>query len=186
MKEQTFVVDELLRKYVVGERVLELGAGIFRFFGHYTAETKVGIELIRAYVDQRRCGQNVIALQGDICEFEKVLDAEGIENKWDVIVLCDIVEHLEKSTALSIIQRAQQVAKSVVVFTPYGFEEQHGHEHVDFGVGVQLGDERAAAINAQRHVSEWWPGDLERLGFNVLVHKNYHGPGRGAMWARWA
>jgi hypothetical protein len=184
--EGKFRVGQKLQDEVVCDSVLELGAGIFRFFNRYTASLKVGIELIDAYVDQRVCAQDVVALQGDILEFEEVLANAGIDAHFDIILLIDIVEHLDKDAAIDLIRRVQLVANKAIVFTPLGFEEQHGHEHVDFGRGIKLtSEQRTAAIAAQKHKSGWSPEDFETLGFDVLVDPQYHRANLGAIWAQW-
>jgi len=181
-----FRIGQKLEEEVVCGSVLELGAGIFRFFNRYTAPFKVGIELIDAYIEQRVCSPNVIALQGDILRFESVLQEAGCPSEFDTILLIDIVEHLDKDGALDVIKRAQSRCKKVIVFTPLGFEQQHGHEHVDFGRGIRLtAEQRTAAIAAQKHKSGWSPEDFDALGFDVLIDSSYHRPNLGAILAIW-
>lgn len=190
MEEKVFRLGHILYDYTNGyDSVCELGAGIFRLFRFYKCKTRVGIELIQSYVDGRVCDDDVVAICGDITKFEDLLDQHNFGN-FTVITLIDVIEHLDKEVAIDVLKRAQKRAQRVLVFAPFGPDPQKGHEHWDFAQGLKLTRrfdeaEKSAAIEAQRHKATWWAEDLEKLGFNVLVHKNYHGPNHGAMWAWW-
>jgi len=189
MIEQKFHLDPLLVKHTRGyDSICELGAGVFRFFHLYDCQVRIGIELIQAYIDDRDC-KEAIAIQGSIVDFEALLDKNNIGNL-DVIAIIDVIEHLEKPQALEVITRALGRASRVLIFTPLGFDDQNGTEHYGFArpaLRKKINDTGAAAdaIEAQRHKSEWWPEDFEAMGFSVIVDKDYHGPGRGAIWAQW-
>lgn len=68
--------------------------------------------------------------------------------KWDVLLICDVIEHFPRAKALELLELLQSRATTVVVTTPNGVLPQgcvHGNE-------------------AERHLSEWRPGDFQALG----------------------
>lgn len=80
---------------------------------------------------------------GDAVEYVKQSDRH-----WDVVLICDVIEHFEKDQALRVLDLLQSRAKTVIVTTP------NGH----FPQGCVHGNE------AERHLSEWRPQDFEALG----------------------
>lgn len=171
--------------------LVELGAGIFRLFRHYHSdvETAIGIELIQTYIDNR-LDKKAIAIQGSVFDFEKLLNDAGYLNNIDVITIIDVLEHLEKSDAIELLKRAQQCASRILAFTPLGFDKQTGHDEYGFaqpGLKQKFSSEqRAAAIEAQRHKSGWEASDFEALGFQeIWTDAHYHKKNEGAIWARW-
>jgi len=182
----------MLHENTRGSEVLcELGAGIFRLFRHFHSDVKttIGIELIQTYIDNRD-DKSAIAIQGNIEDFESLLEREGWLDKIDTIVIIDVLEHLHKEEAYDILKRAQKRVKRILAFTPLGFDEQSGADEYDFArpglKGKFTESQRADAIESQRHKSAWQALDFETLGFQkVIVDVNYHRKGEGAIWARW-
>ena len=173
---------------------VELGAGVFNNFSYIASRKKVGIELIPEYVESRKhTGPEVIALNGNAFEFDKLLDEAGIGSV-DVFLMCDFLEHIDKLDAVSLIHRLKERGRRIIIFVPGGTCNQHGHEHHTFGGKVRFRHE-SAAIEAQRHKSTWYKEDLEALGFVVEETLNYHNPnkdrdkfgedGGSVLWAAW-
>ena len=192
MREESFKVMPLLRESTRGYDVLcELGAGIFRLFRHYHADvkTKIGIELIQTYIDNR-LDKDAIAIQGNVLHFASLLEGQRLLHLIDIFTIVDVLEHLEKSNAIALLKATQKYADRVLAFTPLGFDKQTGHDEYDFkrpGLRKEFTEEqRDAAIESQRHKSAWQGSDFEDLGFQeVIVSSNYHARGRGAIWAVW-
>jgi hypothetical protein len=70
------------------------------------------------------------------------------DQHWDVLLICDVIEHFPKAKALELIELLRSKATTVIVTTPNGVFPQgnvHGNE-------------------AERHLSEWRPGDFQALG----------------------
>lgn len=86
--------------------------------------------------------------------YDAVHVGDGVEfvtqstDRWDVVLICDVIEHFEQAQALRVLKLLQSRATSVVVTTP------NGH----FPQGCVHGNE------AERHLSEWCPRDFEVLG----------------------
>jgi len=70
------------------------------------------------------------------------------KHQWDVILICDVIEHFERAKALELLHLLRSRANTVIVTTP------NGH----FPQGCVHGNE------AERHLSEWVPRDFEVLG----------------------
>jgi SAM-dependent methyltransferase len=72
--------------------------------------------------------------------------------KFDLVTLYDVIEHLPKRRGFELLERCEQLtSKYLLLQTPNGFLEQgpeHGNEH-------------------QRHLSGWFPHDFEGLGYKV-------------------
>jgi hypothetical protein len=75
------------------------------------------------------------------------------DRRWDLILMCDVIEHFERDRALEAIDVLRSHARSVIITTPHGVFPQgcvHGNE-------------------AERHLSEWWPADFEALGASTKL-----------------
>lgn len=160
------------------DSVCELGAGIFTNFQFYKCNTKIGIELIKTYIDNRICSSDVVAINGNAMKFEDLL--KGV--KVDSFACIDFLEHLEKEQAIDLIKRMQNYSKRIFVFIPHGTCKLEGTGW-DFGnqdLGLKLIDENSkdSAIDAQTHKSTWYVSDFENLGFKVDHDVGYHGLNR--------
>ncbi len=93
--------------------------------------------------------------------------------RYDVITMLDIIEHLPKDIGLRIINNAQENAYfRILIWLPIGVCPQGDLE----GNPLQV------------HQSTWEAKELEDLGFQVKVYKNYHthfNPHVSAAWAVW-
>ena len=82
--------------------VCELGAGVFKNFNDYQCTSKIGIELIPAYVNNREY-KNCEAIVGDANNFKTLLDGKVV----DAFACIDFLEHLEKEDAIELIKKMQ-------------------------------------------------------------------------------
>lgn len=181
------------------ESVCELGAGQFANFPYYKCPIRIGIELIKTYVDNKVAGSDYItqAICGDATKFDELLDREV-----DAFAIIDFLEHIEKDVAIDLIKRLQKKSRRIFIFVPHGTHNQDGTESYDFGdknLRSKLGETGQAndAIEAQRHKSKWYVKDLEELGFVVDHDKHHHKhpsrfdknlmgeDGGTVMWAVW-
>lgn len=194
MIEKSFRLSPTIVDSTKGAKsILELGAGIFRMFDLYPEDAHcVGIELVQSYIDKRVNKREAVAIQGSALDFEKLLDDNGETEKFDIIMLIDFIEHLDKDDSIDLIVRAKKRAKAIFVFTPLEDHPQHGGEAYGFANPkikrhIDAVGQRDLAIEAQRHKSTWYVKDLEELGFQTIwVNNRFHpGPHSGAIWAEW-
>jgi hypothetical protein len=74
------------------------------------------------------------------------------EKTFDCVVMLDLIEHLERTVASSVIQEAERIAKRrVALLTPNGFLAQRPYEDNPF----------------QEHRSGWSVGELRKRGYVV-------------------
>ncbi len=82
---------------------------------------------------------------------EEILKANRGE-KFDIVTLFDVIEHLPKDLGWELLAKAEALAaRFVLLQTPYGFLEQGPEDGNPF----------------QRHLSGWFPHDFEGVGYKV-------------------
>jgi len=93
----------------------------------------------------------------------------------DLVLMIDVIEHLENEEALELIEYLQSVSKNILIFTVEGDTLGYSNHDMDNPL--------------QEHKSVWYAEDFEDLGFEVTVYENFHthlGNGHvGAIWASW-
>jgi len=162
---------------LVDKKVLNIGLG--------TCESGIGIQLVAypigrldnievhpAYIESAKrrfwVAKEVNFIQGDVRE----LPVEG----YDVILICDVLEHIEKTESLALIERMKASGARIVVFGPLEKTLQNHREGVEEGVP------------SQEHVSLWTEQDFIDLGFKTEVIHDFHqehGEKWPAVWAIW-
>lgn len=144
----------LLDENIDGLKVLDCGFG----HGNWAFQIKaklgyepyiVGLEIHRPYIER----QSKIGLYDKIVE-ANVLDIPFDSGYFDVVLACEIIEHLEQKDGLKMINEVERVSKNlVIVTTPFGFVKQ---DAVD-GNKYQI------------HKSKWYPSDFIKRGYEVNV-----------------
>lgn len=95
-------------------------------------------------------------------EINEWLD-ERKNEKLDLVTMFDLVEHFPKAEALVLIEKAENLAKNLIIATPHGFMKQDGES-----------DARLKNNPWQWHRCGFGPAEFEKMGFLVFVLKNYH------------
>lgn len=74
------------------------------------------------------------------------------EKSFDAVIALDVIEHFEKKEALGLLKEIEKIAKKkVIIFTPYGFTQQHEYDKNPF----------------QIHKSGWLPSEFAKRGYKV-------------------
>lgn len=150
-------VNELL---VGSSSLLDVGCGIGTTLRGLNCSIKVGVDIHRPYLEKCLPSQGVIPVQLDAVQLSKVI----LPKSFDSVTFIDVIEHFEKEAALSVLNQAETIAlQKVIVFTPRGFFRQ---DDVDL---LNLGGEAY-----QRHRSGWEIDDFSRLGYKVMVFRQFH------------
>jgi SAM-dependent methyltransferase len=160
-----------LKKYATkSSKVLDLGCGRWSLIIDLDLDLKyVGVEAFKPYADAIESKQivNTKNSKKDISiinkYFEELKFADG---EFDLVLLIDVVEHLEKSKGLELIEKAKKwTSNYLIVSTPNGFVAQDALDENEL----------------QIHVSGWEVEELKKLGFDVrglsgwkLLRKDYH------------
>lgn len=135
---------------------LGCGPGTFTSSLGITAKKGVGVDMLESaphlppsFTFERASIDDWISRQG--------------KKSFDLVSMFDLVEHIPKKDAVTLIERAKEVGRSVLVSTPSGFLKQDAETHPE-----------EATNPYQWHRSGFTPGEFEKLGFLVFVLKNYH------------
>lgn len=130
--------------------VLDLGCGqssLLQYVGWL--DHTIGVEYWQPYIDESQSRQiHSVYIQSDIN------DVAFQPGAFDAVMLVDVLEHIPKPTATHLLKRMSTWAhKKVIVVVPNGDMPQDD----PYGDGNEK----------QRHVSEWSPDELEKLGYTV-------------------
>ena len=134
--------------------ILDVACGLSLKLKFIEADVRVGLDLHRPYLEAVESDVPWIPIVGDATELYK----RFLPNSFDLVLLLDIVEHVEKDQALDMIRQAEEIAKvAVVIETPKGLLPQ------DLDI---LGFD---AHHLQTHRCGFEKGELEELGYQVFV-----------------
>lgn len=133
--------------------VLDVACGLSLKSKFIEADIRVGVDIFPSYLEKIESEVPYVAIKGDVRDMSMFLD-----NSFDIVIACDIVEHLEAEDALKLIAECERIARvAVIIETPRGFVPQNldilghgGHEW-------------------QTHRSGWEPEQFEEMGYNVIV-----------------
>ena len=143
--------------------VLDLGCGVGTYLNSLPNADRTGVDTHGPYLEE--LAEGITRIHGDMRLCTPVCRG--------VVTFVDSLEHIPKHDGSALVEMVQITAKTVLIFAPVG---PHENEPCD-------GNEN------QRHLSEWYPEDLEAMGFRVLSDPDFHVSNpegkRAAMFARW-
>lgn len=134
--------------------ILDVACGIALKSKYIPADIRVGIDIYPEYFDHIEASVPYVVIKGDVRWLEAIFTAKS----FDLVIAIDIIEHLEKGEAITMIKKCESIArKAVILETPEGFIPQNlditgyeGHEY-------------------QTHKSGWTKEELEKLGYDVKI-----------------
>ena len=133
--------------------VLDVACGLSLKSRYIPAGFRVGLDLHRPYLEAVDTGVPWVPIVGDATKLDELF----LPNSFDLVLLLDIVEHVEKYQALDMIRQAEEIARvAVVIETPKGFLPQ------DLDI---LGFD---AHHLQTHRCGFETEELEELGYRVF------------------
>ncbi len=101
--------------------VLDVGCGLSLKSQFIEADIRVGLDAHRPYLEKIDAKVPYVCIQGDATKLRELF----LPKSFDMVLLLDIVEHLEKPAALDLIEQAETIARrAVVIETPDGFLPQ--------------------------------------------------------------
>ncbi len=133
--------------------ILDLGCGIMPATGPLT-EHHVGVDCYQPYLDR----------VGEPCVLATLPDGAGQfgDRHYDVVLMLDVIEHLDKPAAMRLIAHAERIAsREVILFTPDGFCPQDGFN--SWGLGVNP---------AQAHRCGFTYEELTQMGYACERYPN--------------
>ncbi len=136
------------------ESVLDVGCGLSLKSKFIPAKIRVGVDIYEEYFNHIESKVPYVVIKGDVTKLKDMF----VPKSFDLVILMDIVEHVEKGQALEMIAECEKIArKAVVIETPRGFVPQNidilgygGHEF-------------------QTHRCGWEVEEFEKMGYQVLV-----------------
>ena len=135
---------------------LDIGCGILSPLTAFRPKMwTVGIDAFEPSINKaQKLNSHDMYLHGDITEFDpqEILNLTiGKGKRFDLVVLYEVIEHLNKKDGLKLLENLKLIAKRILVETPNGF----------FPQGAVGGNKY------QCHLSGWTGDEFEKKGFNV-------------------
>lgn len=157
--------------------VLDVGCGLSLKSQFIEADIRVGVDAHRPYLEKIDAKVPYVCISADALHLERLF----LPRSFDLVLLLDIVEHLDKPDALELIRQAEIVARrAVVIETPKGFLPQNidilglGGDHFQTHRCGFESDELAASgydvvvrpytlSQVKRHTTEKSPASIEMI-----------------------
>lgn len=157
--------------------VLDVGCGLSLKSQFIEADIRVGVDIHRPYLQKIDAKVPYVCVNADVAQLEQLF----LPRSFDLVLLLDIVEHLEKPAALELIRQAEIIAKrAVVIETPKGYLAQNidilglggdhfqthrcGFEVEEFtAMGYDVVVRPYTLSKVRRHTSETSPDTIEML-----------------------
>jgi hypothetical protein len=90
--------------------------------------------------------------------WKEYVETEKYKKKFDVIVSTEAIEHMSEQDGLSFLVQARELARKVIVATPYDFEKQEAYDGNDY----------------QLHRSHWSIEDFGIPGYKCHILGTFH------------
>jgi len=129
---------------VVAREYLEAWRGRFR-----REEWQVRVEGIEIFEAYRNPVWDAVY---DRVHIGDALELVGTLGHFDVALICDVIEHMDKAAGLQLLRRLLDACDTVIVTTPLSFwpqQEEHGNKH-------------------EKHISLWQPADFGEFSGQVV------------------
>lgn len=137
--------------------VLDVGCGLSLKSQYIDAEFRVGIDIYFPYL--KKIGSKVpyVAVNADALQIGNLF----LPHSFDLVLLLDIIEHLQKDDSMRLLSLAEKIARvAVIIETPKGYIPQN----IDI-----LGFD---GHTYQTHRSSWEPEEFIAQGYKVVL-RNY-------------
>lgn len=134
--------------------VLDVACGLSLKSKYIPAQIRVGVDIYDEYFKHIESDVPYVTVKYDVRKLNEIF----MPKSFDLVIGCDIIEHLEKEEGFELLRQCEEIArKAVVSENPRGFVPQ------DIDILGHGGD------HWQTHRSAWEPEEFEKLGYKVLV-----------------
>ena len=134
--------------------VLDVGCGLSLKSQYVDAEVRVGVEIHRPFIERIEATVPYAVVNANALDIGRLF----LPGSFDLVLVLDLVEHLDKSDALRLIEMAEAIARvAVIIETPRGFVPQ------DIDIWQGGGDQY------QTHRSGWEPEEFTARGYEVRL-----------------
>lgn len=136
------------------ESILDVACGLSLKSKYIPAQIRVGVDIYPEYFKHIEAEVPYVVVKHDVRDLLLIFEPKS----FDLVIACDIIEHLEKEEALKMIAACEKIArKAVILETPEGFIPQNldilGHGGHEF----------------QTHKCGWEVSELEELNYQVFT-----------------
>lgn len=134
--------------------VLDVACGLSLKSKYIPAQIRVGVDIYDEYFKHIESDVPYVTVKYDVRKLNEIF----MPKSFDLVIGCDIIEHLEKDEGFELLRQCEEIArKAVVSENPRGFVPQD----IDIlGYGGH---------HWQTHRSAWEPEEFEKLGYTVLT-----------------
>lgn len=134
--------------------VLDVGCGVSLKSQYIDAELRVGVDIYRPFLMHVESKVPCALVNADALDIGKLF----LPKSFDLVLIIDIVEHLEKSDAFRLLDLAEEIARiAVIVETPQGYVPQNmdiwGHDGHTY----------------QTHRCSWETNEFTDRGYQVVL-----------------
>jgi SAM-dependent methyltransferase len=137
--------------------VLDVGCGLALKSQFIAADIRVGVDIWRPYLERIDATVPFVTVNADAMRIDELF----LPRSFDLVLVLDLIEHLDKRQALELISKAETIAlQAVVLETPKGFLPQ------DIDI-LGLGGDRF-----QTHRCGFESDELRGLGY-VVIEREY-------------
>lgn len=136
------------------ETVLDVGCGLSLKSQYLDAQVRVGVEIHRPFIERIDATVPYAVVNANALDIDRLF----LPKSFDLVLILDVVEHLEKADAWRLIDMAEAIARvAVIIETPRGFVPQ------DIDIWHGGGDQY------QTHRSGWEPDEFSARGYEVRL-----------------
>lgn len=148
--------DQKLWPFKEGEivSILDVACGLSFKSKFIPAQIRVGVDIFDEYFKHIESDVPYVVIKYDVRKLDEIFTPKS----FDLVIALDIIEHIEKDEALSMIAQCEKIArKAVILETPKGYVPQN--------IDIQ----GHGGHTYQTHRCGWEPEELEKMGYSVLV-----------------
>lgn len=134
--------------------VLDVGCGLSLKSQYIDADVRVGVDIYRPFLEKIEADAPYAVVNADALEIGNLF----LPRSFDLVLLLDILEHMQKKDALRVMDMAEQIARvAVIAESPKGYVPQN----IDiWGHGGHI---------YQTHRCSWEPEEFAARGYHVLL-----------------
>lgn len=156
-KDFLFTINDLL---IGSLTLLDVGCGVGTTLKELKCPAKIGVDSFRPYLENAQKSSEFIRIHLEAERLSEIFLPKSI----DSVTFIDVIEHMKKGVGFTVLRQAEEIAaKKVIVFTPRGLFQQEEVDH--YGLGGE---------KYQQHRSGWEVEDFEKLGYNIIIFKEFH------------
>ena len=134
--------------------VLDVACGLSLKSKYIPAQIRVGVDIYDEYFKHIESEVPYVTVKYDVRKLSEIF----VPKSFDLVIGCDIIEHLEKEEGYELLKQCEEIARKAVIS-----ENPRGHVPQDIDI---LG---YGGHHWQTHRSAWQPEEFEELGYKVLV-----------------